>query len=112
MSQNRSQAQPWCKHCGKVGLTRSRGLCYACYQNYEIRKQYGSYTKVPFGSEFNLDSRSRPLPLPDQPTEAVPGSEQKVAIMEQRLQSGRSIFHPHDYTWDRDFELLDQLNRE
>jgi hypothetical protein len=36
------------------------------------------------------------LPLPDRPTEAAPGSEEKIAIMAERAAAGRSCFHPKD----------------
>lgn len=29
-----------CKHCSRITFIRSRGLCYRCYTNPEIRKQY------------------------------------------------------------------------
>jgi hypothetical protein len=36
------------------------------------------------------------LPLPDHPTGARPGSEEKITIMAERAAAGRSCFHPKD----------------
>jgi hypothetical protein len=35
-------------------------------------------------------------PLPDHPTDARPGSEEKIAIMAERAAAGCSCFHPKD----------------
>src|SRR5690242_7031685 len=37
-------------------------------------------------------------PLPDIPTNARPGSEEKIAVMESRAAKGQQIFHPEDAT--------------
>jgi hypothetical protein len=36
------------------------------------------------------------LPLPDHPTDARPGSKEKIAVMAERTAAGRSCFHPRD----------------
>jgi hypothetical protein len=36
------------------------------------------------------------LPLPDHPTDARPGSEEKIFVMAERTAAGRSCFHPKD----------------
>jgi transposase len=42
-------------------------------------------------------ARKTPLP-PDIPTNAHPGSEEKIAVMESRAANGQQIFHPEDAT--------------
>ena len=37
--------------------------------------------------------------LPDQPTEARPGTEEKLKVFEQRAAQGVSLFHPADAMW-------------
>jgi hypothetical protein len=42
-------------------------------------------------------------PPPDIPTNAPPGSEEKIAVMESRAAKGQQIFHPEDATCSVDF---------
>lgn len=35
-------------------------------------------------------------PLPDKPTTALPGSEEKIREMTKRAQQGQWLFHPRD----------------
>jgi hypothetical protein len=37
-------------------------------------------------------------PLPAAPTSAVPGSPEKLTVLEQRAESGENLWHPDDYT--------------
>jgi transposase len=37
-------------------------------------------------------------PPPDIPTNAQPGSEEKIAVMESRAAKGKQVFHPEDAT--------------
>lgn len=43
----------------------------------------------------------RAAPLPDEPTDARPGSEEKVRVLEQRARCRRQLFHPQDATFRR-----------
>lgn len=45
--------------------------------------------------------RCRPMPLPPEPTEAQPGSVDKLQIMAARAAAGYQIFHPHDNRGDQ-----------
>ena len=38
----------------------------------------------------------KPLPPPDEPTDAMPGTERKIVVMHRRVASGRHPHHPLD----------------
>lgn len=73
-----------CGNCGRVRkasrdpLTRRRKLiCTICRQG--------------------VDTTGTPdRPIPPEPTNASPGSEEKKRVMRQRAAAGYAIFHPHD----------------
>ncbi len=44
--------------------------------------------------------------LPEQPTTALPGTPDKVAVMAERAARGESLFHPQDATLDDDWALI------
>jgi hypothetical protein len=67
-------------------------LCRPCYLQKSIRRQYKTSTY--------REKRKR---LPDHPTDAVPGSPEKIRVMADRVAAGRQIFHPADTVqWTRD----------
>ena len=39
-------------------------------------------------------------PLPPEPTQALPGTVEKIAVMAQRAAEGYHLYHPDDITWD------------
>lgn len=92
-----------CRHCGRVPVNRPRGLCWSCYYKPGIREQYPSTSK--FGRR-GVGHSNRRCPLPAAPTSALPGSPEKVAILEQRASRGESLWHPNDAPMDRESRLL------
>ena len=82
-----------CLLCGQTKPHKSRNLCLACYQK-------------PESEPLKIETRHRveretlfviaPTGLPDHPTEYLPGSEEKMAVMNQRYLDGREIHHPDD----------------
>jgi hypothetical protein len=38
-----------------------------------------------------------PAPLPDAPTEALPGTEEKLLVMRARFRKRQEVFHPQDH---------------
>jgi hypothetical protein len=81
-----------CRHCCKNKIHRPRGLCWRCYYTLEINALYVTESK--FGRRSYPDFYGS-APLPD-PTDARPGTPEKVAVMEERANRGESIFHPED----------------
>jgi hypothetical protein len=82
-----------CRHCGRSKAARPRGLCWTCYQTPGIRRQYASMSK--FGRRGIPDfNGSGKLPLAS--TTAIPGSAEKVAILQGRASRRETLWHPDD----------------
>jgi hypothetical protein len=90
-----------CRHCNRVKSNRPRGLCWSCYYTPGVRERYPSTSKF---AHRGLGDFYGALRLPDRPTTAVPGSPEKVAILEERAQMGVALWHPLDAP--RDIESL------
>jgi hypothetical protein len=73
-----------CLECGRILAARPRGLCFACFNDKTIRIRYG-----PTGPRGNREvvkrKRRRLAPFP---TSALPGSDEKVAVLEWRRVEG------------------------
>lgn len=81
-----------CRHCKKAPITRGRGLCWVCGRTPEIRALYAPVSK--YGRQ-SVD-RGGARPLPAHPTDARPGSEEKIRVMEARAARGEQLHHPQD----------------
>lgn len=80
-----------CVHCGTPGR-RPKGLCWRCHSTPEINSQYQSTSKFrPLGEKDFIGS----VPLAE-PTDALPGTDEKVRVMESRAALGLALFHPLD----------------
>lgn len=82
-----------CRFCHRKPVNRPRGLCWSCYYRPEVRAQFPSSSK--FGRRGVLDRYGGTAQAPV-PTSALPGSAEKVAVLEQRAQLGVSLWHPLD----------------
>lgn len=87
-----------CVHCDTRPPSRPRGLCARCYHAPGVRNLYArvrdaDYTRRGLG----LSGTSQP---PESPTDAAPGTEDKVRVLEERAASGRALWHPRDATRD------------
>jgi hypothetical protein len=60
-----------------------------------VREQYPSTSKYARRGVGNFCGTA---PLPPAPTSAVPGSEEKIAILEERARNRQSLWHPDDLT--------------
>jgi hypothetical protein len=86
----RSAGRGACAHCGREAHLQSRRLCRPCWLDPELRAAYGTATR-----------RADDLPAvtghdPDGPTDAEPGSEAKIVILQRRLWAGHRLWHPGD----------------
>ncbi|MBI1913401.1 MAG: hypothetical protein HYS12_01380 [Planctomycetes bacterium] len=81
-----------CRHCQKVKSNRPRGLCWSCYYTPGVRDLYPSTSKFARRGVKDFNGRAR---MPE-PTSALPGTPEKVAILEQRARLGLSLWHPLD----------------
>jgi hypothetical protein len=80
-----------CRHCGREQKRlRPRGLCWTCYYTPAVIALYPSKTR------YGLWLTKFDALLPLEATEAEPGSEAKVRVMEERVRLGYSCFHPDD----------------
>jgi hypothetical protein len=88
-----------CRHCQKKKANRPRGLCWQCYFTPGVKNLHPSTSKYGRRGVGNMN-RNR---LPDEPTEAPPGSEAKLAILADRARKNLSLWHPNDarYPGDR-----------
>ena len=82
-----------CRHCGRVRVSRPRGLCWVCYYAPGVRDRYPSTSK--FARRGVQDFNGR-VPLPPEPTTAMPGTPEKVRILAQRARDRQALWHPHD----------------
>ncbi|HQR07820.1 MAG TPA: hypothetical protein PLN21_13415 [Gemmatales bacterium] len=79
-----------CQHCHALVSLRPRQLCYRCYEDRSIRALYRPKT-TNYAKRSRRDRR-----LPKKPTRALPGSEAKLRVFEQRFARRVQLFHPLD----------------
>jgi hypothetical protein len=92
-----------CRHCQRVRVNRPRGMCWRCYYTPGLRKRYPSTSK--FARRGIADFIGR-VKQPRAPTRALPGSPEKVAILEERARRHLELWHPRDAPLDRESQLL------
>lgn len=84
-----------CVHCKAKKVTRPRSLCRSCYFITAVRRLYpaqpalNSWEASPVGKKAPLEAAS-------QPTSALPGSEEKIAVLMARATAGVDLWHPRD----------------
>src|SRR6516164_2802827 len=84
--------KPLCRHCQKVKSNRPRGLCWSCYYTPGVRELFPSTSKFARRGVVDFNGRAR---MPE-PTSALPGTPEKVAVLEQRARLGQQLWHPLD----------------
>jgi len=82
-----------CRNCSKCKVNRPRGLCWSCYYTPGVKEMFPSTSKYARRGVGNFSGNA---PLPDSPTTAVPGTPEKLAILELRAKMKCAIFHPAD----------------
>lgn len=88
-----------CQHCKERPVSRHssaavRDLCHRCAFTPEIRAQYPSS-----GGKFayrGVGGICGGYQAPREATEALPGTFEKVAVLEARAQAGTSLWHEED----------------
>ena len=81
-----------CRHCGRSKVNRPRGLCWTCYYTPGRRDLYPSTSKF---ARHGLDDFEGAAYLPP-PTDALPGTAEKVAVLCQRARMRQDLWHPDD----------------
>ena len=79
-----------CRHCRRHAANRPRGLCWTCYYTPGVRERYAP--RCPRGLEDFYGGTEPPLA----PTRAMPGTLEKVAVLEQRARQRQALWHPQD----------------
>src|SRR5579871_4313054 len=92
-----------CRHCQRVQSNRPRGLCWSCYYTPGVRDLYPSTSKF---ARRGVGGGNAKVAQPPEPTQAVPGSAEKVAILEERARLRLSLWHPADAPMDRESRKL------
>jgi len=80
-----------CRNCGREKVNRPRGLCWSCYYRPGVRDRFESESI--FGRRGRANGTAV---LPPNPTQARPGSPEKIAVMIERLEAGFALHHPGD----------------
>ena len=86
-----------CRHCQRVRSCRPRGLCWCCYYKPGVREQYPTHLKFSKRGEGNF---YRDAPLHEFPTSALPGSDEKIAVLAERVRLKQCLWHPDDATME------------
>lgn len=81
-----------CQHCHERKRSRPRGLCRRCHSNPKIRRLY---PPVSAWGRRTFDCQG-PRKLPPA-TAAVPGSAEKIRVLEERVRKKLALHHPRDY---------------
>lgn len=84
-----------CRHCGEYRWVKcqARQLCSVCWRDRTIRD---TYALPESRAKFTLQGIVTSAEREPEPTDAVPGSDDKVLILSQRAERGESLWHPHD----------------
>ena len=82
-----------CRRCAKCKVNRPRGLCWSCYYTPGVKERFPSTSKYARRGIGNFNGNA---PLAAVPTTAVPGTPEKLAVLEERARKKRAIFHPAD----------------
>ena len=86
-----------CQNCGIRRANRPRQMCYTCYyRTPEARDNCPSTSKFAPRSCPDRDYVSGRA-LPPAPTEEVPGTEAKLAVLAERFSLRASLWHPGDF---------------
>lgn len=95
-----------CRHCHHAPVCRPRGLCWSCYYTPGVREKYPSSNKFAHRGPGNYFARSSP---PAAPTQALPGSPEKIAVLAERARLGHQLWHPKDATLEDTVHRLGQV---
>ena len=83
-----------CRHCGVKKANRPRGLCWAFYYASGVRELYPSASNFVRRILEDFIGRAKL----SEPTTELPGTEEKLVVMQRRASAREAIFHPKDST--------------
>jgi hypothetical protein len=82
-----------CRNCRRGRASRPRGLCWTCYYKPGVRERFPSTSK--FAQHGVEDFIGTPALAPI-PTAALPGTPDKVAVLQDRARCHLALWHPLD----------------
>ena len=94
-----------CRHCHEGPVSRPRGLCWRCFYTPGVREFYPTASKL--GGTGLADFYGR-APPPAFPTQALPGTPEKIALLGERARLQQSLWHPDDATFGEPKAALQQ----
>lgn len=98
-----------CRHCHRVLTCQSRGLCYKCWNNPGVRDSYPYQSKYAVKGLGTDITGIRRYPTP---TQARPGTQEKVLVLQARVMAGEHLWHPEDAGDAPDLpDLISTLNQ-
>ena len=81
-----------CRACEERPAHKPRRLCYRCWREPGILDRFPPLARSVRGLGFGPGSGR----LPAEPTQALPGSDEKIEVLAQRAARGEALFHPQD----------------
>lgn len=85
-----------CQHCRQGRVSRPRNLCWHCYYAPGVRDLYPATSR--YGRRGNGIGGGS-TGLAPYPTNALPGSPEKILVLRQRAELRQDLFHPDDATY-------------
>ena len=79
-----------CRHCGVKPVSKGRGLCYRCGVTPAVLDLYPPVTFP----EVGVGNHQRQSPA--EPTDARPGSPEKLAVLIERAEREELLWHEND----------------
>lgn len=104
-----------CRHCKRKPACRSRGLCWTCFYDRKIRDQYPTQKyRGRIGTIYRgpTEEQAELAKVPPEPTLAVPGSAEKIEVMQGRVDRGQPVCVKGDATFDLGLKLADLFGTE
>lgn len=89
-----------CVHCKVTKFLRPRGLCYRCYYTPGVKDQYPSYWNQRGTPRPDEDPDFNGAAKPCQPTASMPGTEEKIRVLMDRVAAKEELHHPEDAQGD------------
>ena len=83
---------PNCQHCHTGKVNRPRQLCWACYYSPGVRDRYPSTSKYAHRGVGNFTG----IPFACEPTDAGPGTPEKMEVLAERARMRQRLWHPLD----------------
>jgi hypothetical protein len=82
-----------CVSCGQTRYPKFQRLCWKCAAKPEIRARHWTDER---GGRRGIPDRYGASPPCLLPTDAPPGSEEKILVLMERAANGQSLFHEGD----------------